>query len=236
MKIFLHSLFFFLAITGYTQKTIDVGKEDVKISPGNFYTIGEQLVATAKYVKVVEGSPYFRETWMRGMVTLSKGSRYDSILLRLDLLDNSLQFINLDGKEMIVTSPVRAIILHDSVTGKKYEFDNSVFLPVTNKIETGWYQLLADGQVALYKRMVKTLKENQPYGSATVEQTISDATQYYIFANSVFTRVKKMKDIPVQLNDKKEELNKYISVKKLSGHSDADYASVVDYYNSLIEK
>ena len=227
---------FFLAITGHTQERIEVGKQEVKIQSGNFYILGEQRVAAAKYVKVVEGSPYFRETWMRGMVTMSKGSRYDSILLRLDLLDNSLQYINLDGKEMIATSQVRAIILNDSVTGKKYEFENSVFLPVTNKIETGWYQLLADGQVALYKRLVKTLKENQPYGSATVEQTISDATQYYIFANSVFTRVKKIKDIPVQLNDKKEELNKYISSKNLSSHSDADYASVVDYYNSLIEK
>lgn len=104
---------------------------------------------------------------------------------------------------------------------------------MTGRIVFGWYLLLSDGRAALYKRFVKTVADNKPYGSVTVEQTINTSTLYYVFVNSVFTRIKKIKDIPELLKDKKDELNKYISSKNLSGKSDLEYAELVYYYNSL---
>jgi hypothetical protein len=233
MQSFILAIFLFSALTAFPQQRVDVNSG---VAPNSFYMAGGSLVSNVKYVKVVEGSPYFKDGWMRGSVIMSKGIRHDSILLRLDLLDHSLQYQDPQGKEFIATSPVKAILLTDSVTGKKYEFDNSEFLAVTNKIEKGWYQLLSDGQAAFYKRTVKMLNENQPYGSATVEQTIAEATQYYIFVNSTFTRIKKLKDVADLLRDKKDELIKYISSKNLSGRTDTDYSGLVDYYNSLLEK
>jgi hypothetical protein len=165
---------------------------------------------------------------------MSAGGVYDSILLRLDLLDNSFQFVDVNGREMMASSStVKSLILRDSLTNKQYEFDQSIFFQATNKIEAGWYQLLADGRAAIYKRIVKIVTENTPYGSATVEQAIVDAPQYYIFVNAVFTRIKKFKEIPGLLADKKDELDKYISSKNLSGRSDEDYNKLLDYYNSL---
>ena len=190
-------------------------------------------VSNVKYIRVVTGSPYFNESWMRGKVVMSGGFEYDSVLLRLDLLDNSLQYIGRDGREMIAVPAVKSVILRDSVSGKAYEFEHSSFLPVTGRIAIGWYLLLADGRAALYKRFVKTVADNKPYGSATVEQTINTSTLYYVFVNSVFTRIKKIKDIPDLLKDKKDELNKYISSKNLPGKSDSEYADLIDYYNSL---
>jgi hypothetical protein len=82
---------------------------------------------------------------MRGKITMSGGAVYDSILVRLDLMDNSLQYVSHKGKEMIaVSTTIKTVVLRDSVTGKKSEFEQSVFLPATNTIQQGWYQLLAE--------------------------------------------------------------------------------------------
>ena len=219
------------------QKVIDVEKNDYKVTSSQFYAVGGEPVSSTKYVRVVRGTPYFRDFFIKGKVIMMAGNVYDSILLRLDLRDNTLQYIDPGGKEMIVTSPaVRSVIFYDSASGKIYEFDHSAFWQATNKIEKGWYQLIADGQAALYKRLIKVINENQPYGSATMEQTIIDITEYYIFVNSVFTHIKKFKAITELLNDKKDMLNKYISINRLTGRSDSDYIALIDYYNNLLAK
>jgi len=208
----------------------------VQVTSSLFYIVGGEPVSTAKYVRVVEGSPYFNESWMKGKVVMNRGARYDSILLRLDLLENALHYLAKDRQEMIATSPVKSIILSDSVSGKEYPFVNSLFLQATGTIQPGWYQLLATGQVALFKRFVKTISENKPYGSATVEQIITTSVHYFVMVNSVFIAIKKFKELPDLLKDKKNELKAYITSKNLSGKSDADYLALISYYNGLVAK
>jgi hypothetical protein len=215
-------------------KVVDVDKVDGQVVGNHFYMIGAEPVSTAKYVRVVSGSPFFSSSWFRGKVVMSGGRVYDSILLRLDLLDNTFQFVDGSGREMVgLATTVKSLILRDSLTGKQYEFDQYIFLQATNNIEPGWYQLLADGRAAAYKRIVKRMSETSPYGSATAEQIITDVPQHYLFVNSVFSRIKKFKDIPDLLSDKKDELNKFINSKNLSGKTDEDYKQLLNYYNSL---
>ena len=45
--------------------------------------------------------------------------------------------------------------------------------------------------------------------------------------------IKKFKDIPDVLADKKDEVSKYIKNNSLSGKTDDDYRAVFDYYNGL---
>ena len=236
MKTLLSLLSFLITLTLYSQKTIDVGKNDLPNTSGSLYAVGGQPFANYKYVKVMEGTPYFKEEWMGGKVIMSGGFAYDSIYLRLDLMENSLHYIGPDGQEMIANSPIRGIILADSVTGKKYRFVNADYLQVTGKIAPGWYQMLDTGQVTLYKKFLKVINESRPYGSATTEQRIATMGQYFLMINSVFTPVKKIKEIPDLLPDKKEELKAYISLKNLSGKNDADYSALISYYNSIVAK
>jgi len=46
-------------------------------------------------------------------------------------------------------------------------------------------------------------------------------------------QVKKFKDLPDVLSDKKEEVSKYIKTNELSGKTDDDYRVVFNYYNGL---
>jgi hypothetical protein len=140
-------------------------------------------------------------------------------------------------KEMVVTTPLSKVILLDSVSGNEYDFVHSSFLQTPGMVVgSGWYQVLASGPAAMYKHILKTMQEERPYNSATTEQTIRTSGEYFLFANATFTHIKKLKELPDLLGDKKSELNAYISSNNLSGKSDADYAAVITYYNSLVKK
>lgn len=224
------------SMTGFTQKVIDVGKNNLPNTGGLYYTVSGVPVSNAKYVRVVEGSPFYNESWTWGKIILSGGKPYDSILLRLNLMENNVHYQSTDGEELIATTPLRSIVLQDPVTGKKIQFDNSDYIKTTAIHEAGWYQLLDSGLATGYKRYLKTIRENKPYGSATYEQTIVTSVRYYLMTQAVFTQIKKIKQLPELLQDKKEQLIAFINLKNLSGKTDEDYALVIAYYNSLYTK
>ncbi|MDP4264377.1 MAG: hypothetical protein Q8941_17740 [Bacteroidota bacterium] len=238
MRFLLHPLFLLTILAGQAQQTkvVDVNKDNVQIVGSLYYMVGDAPVSAAKYVKVVAGTPYFSESWMKAKLELEKGSVYQQVLVRLDLLANDLQYIGPGGKELVATTPVKSVTLLDSVSGKEYKFVHSSFLRLSKDMEAGWYLQLTTGTAVLYKKIRKMITEDKPYGSATVEQSISTAGQYFVEINAAFNRVKKFKELPDLLKDKKDELNKYISERNLSGKNDEDYIDLVTHYNDLLVK
>lgn len=231
-------LMLMLAVTtsSFSQKVVDVSENNLPNTRGIFYTVGGQPVSNTKYVRVVDGSPYLYTSFTQGRLMLSLGTVYKDIMLKLDLVDHSLHYLTPGGEELTAATPVKTIWLEDPLTKKEIKFDHSAFMGATGKIETGWYQQLDSGTVKLYKRHIKTIRENKPYGSATYEQYINNSYRYYILINSVFTQVNKIKALPDMLQDKKDELLKFISSNNFSDKADADYISVITWYNSLVKK
>ena len=92
MRCFLSLLFILPAFACYSQQTkvVNVGKEELRISPNQFYTVNGEPVSSTKYIRVVEGTPYFNETWMKGSLDLSDGRGYENLWLKLDLADHSV--------------------------------------------------------------------------------------------------------------------------------------------------
>ncbi|MBL7739985.1 MAG: hypothetical protein JNK14_12270 [Chitinophagaceae bacterium] len=224
------------AAAGYSQaKVVDVGKENVQISSLLFYSVGGEPVSRAKYVRVVAGTPYFSEHFMKGKLAMGDGRMYDSLQLKLDMVDHTLLFIGKDGSELVATTSVKGVTLTDSLTGRQHHFIHSSYLPLAKNMDKGWYEILASGHAILYKYIRKEIKENKPYGSATTEQTIEHTGEYYVFHQNNFRRVKKIKELPEILAGKKEELSNYAGQKKWTGKSDEDYAELVTFFNKLIE-
>lgn len=235
MKIILAATFLFLTANGYSQTVIDVGKTSSGGNASNLiYAVGGVPMNNAKYVSIVEGSPFFNETFTDGKIVLSGGKIYTNIKLRLDMMENTVQYISPEGEELIATTPIKTVFLRDSATQKENQFDHSGQMMTLSNVKTGWYQLLDTGKLKLYKRHDKTIRENKPYGSATTEQYITTSYSYYILLNAVFTPVKKIKALPDMLQDKKSELLEYINSNNLTGKSDMDYIAVVQYYKSLV--
>lgn len=239
MKTLLTAIIVLLPAYTIAQTTVvDVGKTNSGgTAPSNLlYVVGGVPMNNAKYVAIVEGTPFFNESFTGGKIVLSGGRIYTNIKLRLDMMDNTLQYISPEGEELIATTPIKTVFLTDPATQKENQFDHSDQIMTLSKMETGWYQLLDTGVLRLYKRHHKIIRENKPYGSATVEQYITTSYTYYLLINSVFTPIKKIKALPEMLQDKKTELQEYINTNSFTGKSDKDYLAVVGYYNSLIAK
>jgi hypothetical protein len=223
--------FLFCSASIFGQRVIDVDKYEG--SALNFFkTVGGEPLMNAKFVRVVEGTPYFTERWMKGNVLIEE-SEYRNILLRVNILETSLEFMDGKGEAMVCTMPIKQVILKDSVKGAQYHFVHSSFLPESSELKQSWLMELVSGPASLYKLEKKTINETRPYGSATTEQRILNTYGYFVSVNKELIRVKRTTDIPELLVSKKSMLLDYIKSNKLNSKDEKDMVRLINYYNSL---
>src|SRR5215471_11473236 len=82
------------------QRVVDVGKQEVRAGDAEFFFVvsGTPFINT-KFVRVVQGSPYFRDQWLKGSVTVNGGKEYSNILFKLELIDNQVHFTDSTNRE-----------------------------------------------------------------------------------------------------------------------------------------
>lgn len=221
-------------INSISQKTVDVDKQVANSdrAVNYMYTVAGTPFVTAKFARVVEGSPFFNELMMPGAIILSEGREYKNIQVRLNLLDAQVNYIDDKYIEMIASTPVKEVVLWDTILKNDHRFIFSDYIGASQKLEKDFYELLQAGKAELYKQHKKSLLESKPYGSATVEQKIRTDTRYFLLVDRQWTKVKKLKDFATVFPDKKDEVLKFISDRKLSGDSEANFEAIVSYYNS----
>lgn len=233
MRYLFVTVFYMLSNYSFGQKTVDVTTGNVSAMSTSFFNvIGGQPFVSAKFARLVEGTPYFKDEWMKGNVVLNGGVQYPGVYLKLDLFDNEVHYMDQKGNDMIATSRVQRVLLLDSVSQQLFNFVNGEFIQSDNHVR-GWYEVLSQGKVWLFKKYNKQLRESKPYGSATIEQSIITLNSYCVLYNGTFTELKKMKELPGILADKKDQVAQYIKTNNLSGKTDADFENVINYYNGL---
>lgn len=231
-------VFSFLCFDSASQKIVDVDKEPAKIAGGlgYLYTVGGTPFINAKFSRVVSGSPFFNEKLMRGSIILSEGREYKNLFVRLNLLESQVNYLDEKDVEMIASTQIREVVLWDTISNKDHRFISSDYIETTGKPERDFYELLQKGKAELYKQYKKNMLENKPYGSATIEQTIQTYLRYYVLVSGRWTKLNRLKDLPTIFPDKKDELSKFISAKKLSGDNEKNYEAIITYYNSLLSQ
>lgn len=215
------------------QRVIDVNKEDIKSGALSYLVApGGTPFVNAKFAKLVSGSPFFKEEMMRGVLISTNGTEYRNIIIRLNLLESQVNFLN-NQVEMIVGTPLRELTIWDTINKKNHRFIFSEHIETTDKPEKDFYELLESGKAQLYKQYKKIMREDRPYNSATYEQTIQTNIRYFVLIGGQWKKVTKIKDLSTVLSDKKNEVQQYISTNQLSGDSQEDFRTVIAYYNSL---
>lgn len=223
--------------TSMAQQVVDVSKQDVQVGSNIFFAVGGEPFINVKFVNLVEGTPYFKEDWLKGVVIDKADHQYKDVSIKIDLVDNNVHYLNQQQKEIVVSTPLKEIVLTNG-TGDNFRFIHSSSFEKTIKVpKEGWYLWLCTGQASLYKTFVKTLFETKPYGSATTEQRIQTTEKYQVLYNNAFFDVKKIKDVPSILSDKKNELEAFLKTKDDAKASmDDRFVKLVEYYNSLLKE
>jgi hypothetical protein len=226
-----------IAVNTNSQRVIDVDKETGNASVFNYvYTVAGTPFVNAKFSRVVEGSPFFNEQMMKGAIILSEGKEYRNIMVRINLLESQVNYIGEKQIELVASTPIREVVLWDTINNKDYRFISSTYIEAVEKPEKGFYELLQAGKAELYKLHKKQLLESRPYGSATIEQRIQTDITYFVLKDKQWSRVKKLRDLTALLNDKAKDITKFISDNKTNGDNQANFESVIGHYNSLFNQ
>ena len=226
--------FFFLLILCSTivfaQRIIDVDK--LEGSALNYFrSVNGEPTMYTKFVRLVEGTPYFSDKWMKGNVFI-EDNEYRNFYLRVNVLETTLEFMDRKGEQMTCTMPIKEVLLKDSLSGTNYRFFHSSFLPENSDIRQSWLLELATGTAKLYKLEKKQINEIRPYGSATTEQHILSSYSYFVLFNNELRRIKKFSDVTELLSNKKEALDVFIKSNRLNIKSEKDLMRLIEYYNS----
>lgn len=219
--------------SAFSQNRLDITNRDVDVNTNFFQVVAGTPVTPTTFYRVVEGSAFFKDQWMKGAVAFEKGGKeYQNLILKLDLLENKLHFRDVKGQEMICNNALALVRLRDSITAAEYQFIHTSFVPAFSSMKAGWVEVIADGSKAqLYAHRKKTVQESRPYGSATMEQRILNGDFFYLVVGNQLTKVKKSQDLVDALPDKKQELQQWVNSNKEKGES--GLVKLVNYYNSL---
>ncbi len=137
---------------GFAQGGGDLRK-DINIAAGSlFYMVDGKPVVTGNIFKIVEGSNFFNENWMKAILVLNNGAEYKNINTRLDLLTGDVYYQDQFGAEFIAKQNIKEVILIDTVADINYRFVNaSVITDKINSKNPQWYQWLCSGKASVYK-------------------------------------------------------------------------------------
>lgn len=194
---------------------------------------GDRFTSVPKYAKVTEGTPWFRDEWSYGSLLLESGKVANHIELRLDLFGKEIHYKDADSQELVLTTPIRAVMLADP-GGRMIFIPGTPWRDVDKALDGAWLQVLVNDTVSLLYEVRKSMVDRTPFGGSTVS-IMSDFHIYYLQMNKRFLRVRSWSDLPAMLGDRKEAVTKFIRDNHLKGHTPDEYAQVVAYYNTLIK-
>lgn len=238
MKFYLSICCLFIFISASAQLRLADSRKDINIRAGSmFYMVGGEPVLTSEFSSVVEGTPYFSDDWMQGMIVLYNNAVYKDLLVRINLAKGGVHYQDQFGKEFIVESAIKEVVLTDSVNDRNFRFIHAPLITNSKDKRTQqWFLWLLTGNASLYKVFNKDVIEQKPYGSASIEQRVRTSEKYAVQVNGSVFYAKKLKDLPSILSNKREEVEKFIRSGKMPSAitPDDQFAAVIEYYNSLM--
>jgi hypothetical protein len=233
MKIILTACLAAISPFAFAQQVIDVDKMD-RIPVNTFYSVGGEPVVTARFIRVVEGTPFFQDRWLKGLVISDKDTRYQNNRVKFNILDNEIHFLNEKGEEFSTAMAFKELKLTDTVFGTTYRFLHSSALPAFSSARKGLYLQLVEGDVSLYQQVTKTIREDKPYGLGGNGAENCKHGRILPGAERYGCECKKAKGHPGVLAGKKNELEAFLKNDSMRKASHADMMkALVSYYNTL---
>jgi len=177
---------------------------------------------------VIEKNPYYLAPRFKEGSIEYENMHYDNVRLMYDevadivLLSDSTHQIQLIKEKL------------NSFTIGTDKFINIwVDSNITNLYASGYYQALAEGPVDLLKKEIKKVRE-RIIGTEIIYQ-IDVTTDYYVKEKQNLYLIDGKKAIIKILNNKSQELRKYINAERLNYNKDKEamLIKVVNYYNLL---
>ena len=229
-----------------TYKTFAQNKStdssDYIVSKKNAVSLYHQFVSPAtnlyngiEYIDyaytLTEGNPYYTSTgFVKGNVGYN-GVLYNNIPVLYDVLKEEVVIQNPAGQNKIRlhTEEVTSFDLadHHFVKLNADSLNRSV-------IRTGFYEVLYDNNISLYKKKTKKILESTSI-SEGLKRTVDEQDGYYIRKSNSYYAVNSKRSLLNCLNDKKKDIQQFMKKNKLKIRQDKESAliKVVAHYDEI---
>ena len=179
-------------------------------------------------VSEVIGSVFYNDSYKNAKVYLVNGLELADIKIKLNLRDNKVYYLNNDGTEMEAVSKIKSIFFTD---------DGAIFengFPAVNKQDAQtYYRVIVSGKASLLLLTGFVEAEYKAFNSATTTKQIDKVTEVFGVSPNAITKLAKAEDVLQLLSDKYKQVYDYIDKNKLKCKKQADYVSVINYYNAI---
>jgi hypothetical protein len=178
-----------------------------------------------------EGSPYFITSgFVNGAVTYN-GISYTGVPILYDGVKEEVVIPDPSGKNKIR--------LHtEKVSG--FDLSNLHFTKLTadslnrSVIRTGFYEVLYNGKISLYKKQTKKILENITI-SQGLRRTIDEQSGYFIRKNNHYFTVNDKRSLLNSLKDEKKEIQQFMKKNKLKMRKEKELSliRIAAYYDEI---
>jgi hypothetical protein len=164
----------------------------------------------------VEGSPYF---------ITSQEQKGSIIYDKVEYANVSLIYDEMMGVLILVDEKHRIQLSNERIT--RFAIGSNSFVRLvsagagTSTPETGFYEILYEGNLSVFKKEMKTIRQIYSYSQET-SHLIDTRTIYYFRKNNQYTRIESQKELLRFFSDRKKEIQHFIKSNKLSFKKDPD--------------
>jgi hypothetical protein len=189
-----------------------------------------------KYQPDIEGTPFLIKDWKIATLVTKKGVQVNNVSVKLNIESNELYYLDSAGKTWIANAGNVVKISLINFDGK----DNTTtvfkcgYPAIGKQTNNYYYQVLADGKIALLKKLYKTIETFKNDLSGEKRREFVEGTRIFVFVAGEIKEVKNDKGFILDLmNDKQAAIEKYLDLNKINFKKTADLEKLIGYYNGL---
>ena len=188
---------------------------------------GREYADYANSIK--DGHPFFMSTNFNSGSIVYDGVLYDNIPLLYDLVK---------GEIIIKVGIYKISLINEKVSW--FSVLNNKFVRIEENdsnqavISTGFYNILYEGEIILYKKQKKKIQEDVSF-SEGIKKYIIESDSYYFKKDSVFYPVNNKGSLLSLLQNKRKEVLQFIRKNKLDlrKHKENAFIRIAAYYDSI---
>lgn len=189
----------------------------------------------------VIGDTYLNVDWKPSTILLYDGKTIEGYPTRYDIQTDELELNAKNGIKVLAGNKVKSFVWINEITKEPgyfinaKEFKNSDHIPLQ-----GFFQVLADGAIPLFKKNIVVVKKadyNAVLNVGSHDDTIIKKIELdYALGGQVYKIPSSKKKLLPLFRDKSGEIENFINNNSLSISKEEDLIKIFDYYNTLSNK
>ncbi len=186
----------------------------------------------SKSASIENASYLFHPDYLKASLYTRAGKLKSDAKYKLILQENRLFYMEADGSDMEVVSPIYRIEFQ-MPNGTTTVFEKG-FDVVDNLNQNNFYQVLVDGKAKLLLDTKFATETKMVYGTGAVTTTDKLINYYGAFGTKII-KVSKEENILSLMDDKVAEMTAFIKKEKTKFKRQADLEKLFNYYNQLVK-